>query len=86
MAVRLNINGAQSPWIRVNPGNFYITAFSLADNPWTENNWRDIPANLINYGNNSINISFESIRNAMFRVRDWINNPRNRLEEGHYRS
>ncbi|BAY95893.1 glycosyl hydrolase, BNR repeat protein (plasmid) [Microchaete diplosiphon NIES-3275] len=82
MAVRLNINGAQSPWIRVNPGNFYITAFSLADNPWTENNWRDIPANLINYGNNSINISFESIRNAMFRVRDWINNPRNRLEEG----
>jgi hypothetical protein len=82
IAVRLNINNAQSPWIRVQTNNFYITAFSQAQNPWANGAWREIPPNQINYPENSIGVTLETIRNAMFRVRDWTRDPGNGLQDG----
>lgn len=81
VAVRFEIGDAQSPWIRIRQGDFYVTAFSSEDNPWSSGAWRDIPANQINYGTNSINISLQSIQDAMFSVRRWADNAGNRLED-----
>ena len=71
LAVRLNINDVQSPWIKLEPSNFYVRAFSQADNPWANGAWRAISPSQINYGNRSINISLRSIENAMRRVDNW---------------
>lgn len=83
VAVRFENGGAQSPWIRIRQGDFYVTAFSNAENPWANGAWRNIPANQINYGTNSIDISLQTIENAIFRVRRWATNAGGiQLEDG----
>lgn len=82
VAVRFGREGAQSPWIIIRQGDFYVSAFSTGEDPWANGARRSIPANQINYGTNSINISLQSIRNAMFSVRRWAGGTGVRLEEG----
>lgn len=82
VAVRLNINNTRSPWIRIGQRDFYVTAFSDAENPWANDAWHNIPDGLINYGTNSVNISSQSIQTAMGRVRRWLENSGTGLDHG----